>query len=143
MKIPNKGQLEQIMEEHTGRRTRISKDAASYMYLRYLIYMKELAKKADAIAFSQRKSLIGGDNIARAAPRLLTEFSDAQNIRLRAKRRSSEGANEEAKSKERSSRGESEESSEEEEKEARGSSKENQRRKVMKKGKKRIKVTFG
>lgn len=92
---------------------------------------------------SQRKSLIGGDNIDRVAPRLLTEFSDAQNIRLRAKRRSSEGANEEAKSKERSSRGESEESSEEEEKEARGSSKENQRRKVMKKGKKRIKVTFG
>ncbi|XP_063610127.1 uncharacterized protein LOC134784026 [Penaeus indicus] len=143
MKIPTKGQLEQIMEEHTGKRIRISKDAASYMYMRYLIYMKELAKKTDDIAFSQKKLQIGGDNIARAAPRLLTEFSDAQNIRLRAKRRSSEGAKEETKTRERSSGGESDESSEEEERGASGSSKVNRQRKVVQKGKKRIKVTFG
>ncbi|XP_047496731.1 uncharacterized protein LOC125044237 [Penaeus chinensis] len=143
MKIPAKSQLEQIMEEHTGKRIRISKDASSYMYMRYLIFMKELAKKTDDIAFSQKKLQIGGDNIARAAPRLLTEFSEAQNIRLRAKRRSSEGAKEETKGRESSSGGESDESSEGEERGASRSSKVNQQRKVVQKGKKRIKVTFG
>ncbi|XP_042867202.1 uncharacterized protein LOC122250009 isoform X2 [Penaeus japonicus] len=51
MKLPSKSVLEQILEHHTGKKMRISKDAASYMFLRYVIYMKELAKKSDAVAF--------------------------------------------------------------------------------------------
>ncbi|XP_042867193.1 uncharacterized protein LOC122264959 [Penaeus japonicus] len=142
MKLPSKSVLEQILEHHTGKKMRISKDAASYMFLRYVIYMKELAKKSDAVAFSQKKLQVGGDAIARAAPRLLTEFSDAQNIRLRAKRRSSEDAKEVVRSRKRSSGGESEESSDEEEKEASVSSSDNEERKRAPKSKKRIKVTF-
>ncbi|XP_042210450.1 trigger factor-like [Homarus americanus] len=89
MKLPSKKLLERIVQRHTGRRRRISKEASSLIFLHHVIFMKKLAKACDNVAFRQRKMQITEEDVEMVSPRLLTTFCEGEKIRLRAQKSAS------------------------------------------------------
>ncbi|XP_071538980.1 uncharacterized protein [Panulirus ornatus] len=80
MRVPSKKMMERILECHTGKKIRVSNEAAKLMFLHYLIFLRKLAKECDNFSFRQRKMQISGDAVSFCSPKLLSAFCETEKI---------------------------------------------------------------
>lgn len=88
MKIPSKAALQKIMKGHTKKDCRIHRNASSLLFLRYLAFLKKLAKEADNIAYRHRLVVITQDDVSLAEEKV-GNISEGEKIRRRRRKQKS------------------------------------------------------